>query len=430
MNRNKVIDDHQFGFRSNHSTYHPLMITKDFIQTELRKKNEVVVVSLDLRKAFDTCVHDTLQDKILYYLRDKNITSWFDSYFSKRHQFTSWNGKNSKTLDNYKLSVVQGSALGPHLFNIYINDLSTNSESLTVLFADDSNFIFSCKNAAELNKVVNHDLQNIKQYLDSNGLSINTEKTTYLHYVPKNRKKTQLHLEIGNKAIKEVESLRFLGVFLDNRLSFKTHFNHILNKIQHGLRGLIMTKNLLTYRAKLNVYQSLIHSHMAYCSLIWLDTLNAKQMKQLKTIQKKCMRIIFNSKYNTHTDRFFQFTKVCKIENLFQKEALQLTYKYHNNALPQAIQNLFDKSIHKPSTLTRNIKACALHPKPELKPGHMMYNIIDHWNRIGYNIRNEKYYKDFKNRIIDSQNQFQECEKINCYSCNYDYNNLLRIIRN
>ena len=142
------------------------------------------------------------------------------------------------------------------------------------------------------------------------------------------------------------------------------------------------------------------------------------------------MRIIFNSRYNTHTNRFFQFARVCKIENIFQKEALQLTFKYHNKALPHAILKLFDDSIYKPTTVTRLMNACTLHPRPELKPGVMMYNIINHWNRIGFSIRNEKYYKEFKMRIMDFQNQYIECEKDSCYSCNYNYQKLLYIKQN
>ena len=191
-----------------------------------------------------------------------------------------------------------------------------------------------------------------------------------------------------------------------------------------------MTKNMLNYRAKLNIYQSLVHSHLSYCALIWLDSLSGSQLKQLKTIQKKCMRIIFNSRYNTHTNRFFQFARVCKIENIFQKEALQLTFKYHNKALPHAILKLFDDSIYKPTTVTRLMNACTLHPRPELKPGVMMYNVINHWNRIGFSIRNKKYYKEFKMRIMDFQNQYIECEKDSCYSCNYNYQKLLYIKQN
>ena len=185
--------------------------------------------------------------KILYYLKDHNITKWLESFFENRHQYTSWNGEISESQKNFELSVVQGSVLGPLLFDIYINDLCKSIDGVTVLFADDSNFIFSCKNTNDLNTKINKELKIIKEYLIANGLSINTEKTTFLHFVPKNKKRNKLEIKIGDKEIKEVECLRFLGVLIDNKLCFKQHFNMILKKIQLGLRGLIMTKNMLNY---------------------------------------------------------------------------------------------------------------------------------------------------------------------------------------
>ena len=95
LDRNQVLVSHQFGFRAGHSTHHPLMLTKDFIQTELQKKREVALISLDLRKAFDKVRTDgTLQNKIRYYLQNDNITDWFISYFKNRKQFTNWNNEN------------------------------------------------------------------------------------------------------------------------------------------------------------------------------------------------------------------------------------------------------------------------------------------------------------------------------------------------
>ena len=105
--------------------------------------------------------------------------------------------------------------------------------------------------------------------------------------MPKGKKKTNLELKIGNRTIQEVNHLRFLGVYIDNQLSFNEHFKKVLNKVQNGLRGLIMSKHFLSYRAKLNVYHALIHSHLSYCAIIWLDSLNSKQLNQLKIIQKK-----------------------------------------------------------------------------------------------------------------------------------------------
>ena len=156
-----------------------------------------------------------------------------------------------------------------------------------MFFADNSNFLIACKNTKEFNRLINFEIKKIKGFLDANGLSINTGKTTYLHFVPKGKKKTNLELKIGNRTIQEVNHLRFLGVYIDNRLSFNEHFKKVLNKVQNGLRGLIMSKHILSYRAKLNVYHALIHSHLSYCAIIWLDSLNSKQLNQLKIIQKK-----------------------------------------------------------------------------------------------------------------------------------------------
>ena len=142
-------------------------------------------------------------------------------------------------------------------------------------------------NAKELNELINKELIIIKKYLDSNGLSVNTDKTTFMHFRPQSRKKTQLEIKIGNRTISEVECLLFLGVYIDNKLNLREHFNKVLGKIKQGLRGLIMTKHILTYRAKLSIYHALIHSHLSYCGIIWLDAMNSSQMKQLKVIQKK-----------------------------------------------------------------------------------------------------------------------------------------------
>ena len=91
--------------------------------------------------------------------------------------------------------------------------------------------------------------------------------------------------------------------------------------------------------------------------------------------------------------------------------------------------NLYNKSLHDPKKVTRSIEACSLHPKPFLKPGNMMFNIITHWNQISPSLRNEKSLKEFKAKIINIQNTAVDCVKQNCYSCNYNYQNLKNLIR-
>ena len=106
-----------------------------------------------------------------------------------------------------------------------------------------------------------------------------------------------------------------------------------------------------------------------------------------------------------------------------------MTFKYFDRALPKAIMNLYNKSLHDPKKITRSIEACSLHPKPFLKPGNMMFNIITHWNQISPSLRNEKSLKEFRAKIINIQNTAVDCVKQNCYSCNYNYQNLKNLIR-
>ena len=132
---------------------------------------------------------------------------------------------------------------------------------------------------------------------------------------------------------------------------------------------------------------------------------------------KKSYQSSIWTKYNAHTSGLFQSNGITKIENIFERDSLLLTFKYQNKSLPQAIIELYDNSLYGNNILTRHQTSCILRPKKELRNGDLMYDIMDNWNRIGSNLREEKYFKDFKNKIKALQNKYLKCEKKNCYSC-------------
>ena len=419
LDEQHILDDNQFGFRKNHSTLHPLLIVKNFIETELNLGKNLVILSLDLSKAFDIVNTSTkLQKKIKYYTKSDKITNWIDSFYSERSQFVSWKNISSNIEKNHRISIIQGSSLGPNMYNIYTNDLpKICNKNLIVSFADDSTELFSHKNPIELNYLVNEKLAKVKDYFEANGLSINTDKTTFLHFVPKNQKRIKLEIKFGNKILKESEEILFLGVTLDNKLSFNSHFKKTYDKMKKGLNGLTIARNILDYRSKMNIYHSLIHSHLSYCALIWIPNISKKQTKMLQTLQKRAIRNIFNLKYNSHTSKYFQISKITKIENIFEKESLLLAYKYKEKKLPNAIMNLFENSQHEPNILTRSQNNSILRPKRELKPGFLMYDILNFWNKASKSLREEPTYKIFKRKITENHNVYIECMKNECYAC-------------
>ena len=284
---NRIIDKNQFGFMEKHNVTQPLIIIKDYIERNLNLKNEVVLIGIDLTKAFDLInTNGILQNKLLYLFKNQESINWLSSYFKNRHQYTKWQESLSETVKCNNYSIVQGSAQGPKTFISFINDLPKVSDFLTILFADDTSLLMAHKDPKKLQIEINKELIKINDYFNANGLSLNINKTSFLHFTSK-ANKTILELKIGNETIKEESSLKFLGVTLDNNLKFKTHFQNVVDKLRKGLNGLILSKNILTYESKFAIYHSLFHCHLSYCPIVWLTNLTLKEKKILGTMQKR-----------------------------------------------------------------------------------------------------------------------------------------------
>ena len=160
-------------------------------------------------------------------------------------QFTKWGNASSETVKNHPISIIQGSKNGPKLFNLMINELPKITNLTSALYADDANFICSNKNPEALCSQVNKELITIKDFFNANGLALSISKSTFMIFRPKNKKKFNFNIKIGSDDLTESEELTFLGVIIDNKLNFSSHFKKVYAKMKKGLNGLIMVKNQL-----------------------------------------------------------------------------------------------------------------------------------------------------------------------------------------
>jgi hypothetical protein len=146
---------------------------------EARNKNlYCAIVSLELKKAFDTLDHYFLILKLLKLGVYNGVLKLFKSYLSKRYQYVvSKNVKSS--IKNLSIGVPLGSILGSLLFSRYIDDITRRFiNGIFVLYADDIYIIFKHKNINQLNTLINNDLKVIMEWFIQNKLVVNQQKTS------------------------------------------------------------------------------------------------------------------------------------------------------------------------------------------------------------------------------------------------------------
>ena len=177
---NKLLYRGQYGFRKGHSTE---LASIEFIDNIIHKLDQgklPISIYLDLSKAFDILDHDILLHKLSFYGVHGTALNWFQSYISGRIQYVQIEDRVSPPLP-ISTGVQQGSILGPLLFIIYINDIcSVSDQFYPILYADDTTLISTlCVFHSDANRActtINVELREIKMWLDSNKISLKTQK--------------------------------------------------------------------------------------------------------------------------------------------------------------------------------------------------------------------------------------------------------------
>ena len=111
-----------------------------------------------------------------------------------------------------------------------------------------------------------HDMAILQDWLNANLLSLNIFKTVLIHYWPRNQ---QLKVEINRCTIPQVPETKFLGVILDEQLTWDQHALHVQNKMNANKHLLSLTRSFLTSNCLKLIYYSHIYCHLMYGLGAW-----------------------------------------------------------------------------------------------------------------------------------------------------------------
>lgn len=289
-----IIPKHQFGFKTQHSTYHQIQRISEIIVKGFENKQYTTAVFLDLTQAFDKVWHQGLEIKLkalnlpIYLL--KTITSFItDRTFQVRID------TDLSPHHNIKSGVPQGSVLGPTLFNIYCHDIPNPPNSQLAMFADDTT-ILTQDNALDLSiEKLQSSLNEITSWFKKWKLNLNPTKSVAKIFTLK-RYNDPRNININNQIIqwnRKDDSVKYLGVFLDEKLTWNTHIN---NKLTQGytrmriLYPLINHKSTLQMKSSLLLYTAIIRPLISYACPVWAAA-SATKINKIQILQNKFLRI-------------------------------------------------------------------------------------------------------------------------------------------
>ena len=189
-----------------------------------------------------------------------------DSYMTDRQQQTLANGLLSKP-QQLKCGVPQGSILGPLLFLVYINDLDQLKFHAKIsLYADDTVLYISGASPQDLIQKLQEDLNKVENWCKRNHLTINAKKTKVVILGTSKQmcKYKPRPLILNNEPLQYVDSYKYLGVTLDNHLTYNTHLNNTIQITAHKLHQLGMIRRYITEGAALQIYKTMVLPYLDY----------------------------------------------------------------------------------------------------------------------------------------------------------------------
>ena len=403
-----LISESQFGFREGKDiTQAAIRLTTSIVEA-YHDKVYVSCFFLDLRKAFDTVDHTILLRKMYCMGFREHINPYIKSYLTGREQYVHVGDFRSENMTVTK-GVPQGSIIGPLLFSLYINDIVQYVDVEVILFADDAVFIISAASLQCMYDKIRKLFSDLAKYLVSNKLVPNLGKSKLMYFNSKPKPDLEA-LTFSGEIIEWVSEFKYLGLVVNNRMSYSSHIDRICTKVSQYIGVFYNLNKILPRDVLVLLYHTFILPHLMLHIVLWGKApevyLNKVKVKQNKLLRAILNIEIVNGVPQQRSMAMYNNLRLLTVENLFKYQLFRFLNSLLNGTLP-SFYNLLLRPLlsnHSYSTRARRFRhplvVCEVERRAVAHQLVLMYEDVD--SDI-FDINTPKALKKYKRFLLSEQ---------------------------
>ena len=404
LNKYNLINIDQYAFRKDHSTITCLhRVIEDWIDS-MNEHEMIGTCFLDISKCFDTVDHTLLLQKLNNYGIKNDEIKWFKNYLSQRKQVVKY-GNNISGKKDIDIGIPQGSGLGPVLFLIFINDISQSVTNASCsIYADDVVIYVSGTTIGEINDKLQNTINNVHDWYSQNKLKINTDKTKSMliknnHVIPTQN----LNIRLGNQCLENVQHIRYLGLEIDENLTWEHHIKGVTKSISAKLNLLSKLAYTLSESMLIKLYLTTIQPCIDYGISVWGNT-NNKNKTVIHRLQKRAARIVTNNfDYNAiHGEDIIKQLSWKLFDKRRDYAIACLMFKCFHGTAPSRLCNEIEMVFDRHGYSTRNSDSLNIVPPKvnvKIMKTSLKYAGAHVWNELPRELKESNNVLNFKIKL-------------------------------
>lgn len=388
LRRNKLLSLQQHGFRSHYSTTTATIKLTTDVYGAMDKRLYTGGLFIDFQSAFNKVIHVLLIRKLKKIGIQGTALKLLESYLADRKIRVKVNGCISKQ-GKLRVGIPQGGGISSVLFAVFINDLPPClKETLVIIY-------YYHKSPKIIQDILNEDLKAIQEWSIKNGMEINWSKThSMLFQPPKMRGTDDFHISIEDHTIQKVKSFKYLGVVLDEQLTFDDHYDQTCKAVTSRIHLISRHKHSFSHERLIIFSKSLIVSVIDYCIPVWGGICQSK-MNRLDYLLDKLIKNILNFKIDivSCNDRV-EIANVLYTEERKVLYGLKFLFQHiiHKTDVTQEFSSYFTLVT---SSTRSNGNLAFNYPKTSIGKKSFFYWATQYWNNLPTSIKEIKSSGEF-----------------------------------